>query len=299
MTRELNDTAKKRWIIAAFLGPWLLLFLVFTILPVLAAMALSFTSFNMLQMPRFNGISNYLRLFLDDDVFVIALKNTLLFAIVTGPVGYIMSFVFAWCSNELSPRPLSLLTLALYAPTLCSIVYFIWKFIFDGDSYGFLNGLLLKYSIISQPMYWLTDPTYNVQVMIVVLLWMSAGTGFLTFIAGLQSMNGELFEAGALDGIRNRFQELWFITLPQMKPQLLLGAVFSISGAFAIGAQNAALTGFPSTDYSTHTVLLHIQDYAYTRYEMGYASAITVVLILMQLGCWFIFNKALSHWDTD
>lgn len=284
---------------AVMMAPWLILFLVFTIIPVLAAMVLSFTSFNMLQMPKFVGIGNYLRLLLDDDVFVIALKNTLLFAVITGPIGYLMSFVFAWGINELNPRARTLLTLAFYSPTLCGNVYFIWKFIFDGDSYGLLNSTLMRFGLIKEPVAWLLDPTYNVNIMIVVILWMSAGTGFLTFIAGLQSMDRELYEAGALDGIRNRFQELWYITLPQMKPQLLLGAVFSISGAFSIGAQNAALTGFPSTDYSTHTILLHIQDYGYTRYEMGYASAITVVLFIMMLLCWYVFNKALARWDTD
>lgn len=281
------------------MAPWLCLFGIFILIPVISAMVLSFTNFNMLQMPKFVGISNYLRLLLDDDVFVIALKNTLLFAVITGPIGYLMSFVFAWSINELNPWTRSVMTLAFYSPTLCGNVYFIWKFIFDGDSNGLLNSFLTRFGLIKEPVAWLLDPAYNVNVMIVVILWMSAGTGFLTFIAGLQSMDQELYEAGALDGIRNRFQELWYITLPQMKPQLLLGAVFSISGAFSIGYQNAALTGFPSTDYSTHTILLHIQDYGYTRYEMGYASATTVVLFAMMLLCWYIFNKALARWDMD
>lgn len=290
---------KKSYVTIIMMAPWLILFLIFTVIPVFSAIALSFTSFNMLQFPKYVGLENYLRLFLDDDVFVIALKNTLLLAVITGPIGYLLSFLFAWGINELKPRFRALLTLTFYSPTLCGNIYFMWKFIFDGDSYGLMNSTLLRYGIIHEPVAWLTNPAYNMNIMIVVILWMSAGTGFLTFIAGLQAMDAELYEAGSLDGIRNRFQELWFITLPQMKPQLLLGAVFAISGAFSIGAQNAALTGFPSTDYSTHTIILHILDYGFTRYEMGYASAVSVVLFAMMMLCWYVFNKAIARWNTD
>jgi multiple sugar transport system permease protein len=279
--------------------PYALVFFVFIILPVIASIAFSFTSFNMLQMPKFNGLTNYIRLFLDDDVFTIAVTNTLIFALITGPLGYFLCFVLAWFINELTPKVRAFVTLVFYAPSLAGNVFFIWKFIFSGDIYGIVNSWLISLGIINEPINWLTDPKYGMTVMIVVLLWMSAGAGFLTFIAGLQSMNLELFEAGAIDGIKNRFQELWYITLPQMKPQLLLGAVFTISSAFAVGYQCAALTGFPSTDNSTHTVLLHILDYSLTRFEMGYASAIQVVLFIAMLAVWYLTNKIMSNWGTD
>ena len=281
------------------LAPWAILFLVFILIPVLAAIYFSFTNFDMLNAPKFNGVENYIRLFLDDDVFMIALKNTLILAIVTGPIGYLASFVFAWGINEFRRGARSLLTLCFYAPSLAGNVYFIWTFIFSSDSYGLLNAFLLEYGLIDGPIQWLTDTRYNFGICIIVILWMSAGTGFLTFVAGLQSLNVELAEAGAIDGIRNRFQELFYITLPQMKPQLLLGAVFTISSSFAVGAQCSALTGFPSTDYSTHTIQLHMQDYAFTRYEMGYASAIAIVLFVMMLAYWWLVNKILARWSTD
>lgn len=297
--KTLRERLREGRVSYLMLLPYTLVFFVFIIVPVLISIAFSFTNFNMLQFPRPNGLANYIRLVLDDEVFTIAVTNTLVFALVTGPIGYLLSFVLAWFINELPPRIRAFMTLVFYAPSLAGNVFFIWKFIFSNDIYGIVNSVFIRIGIINEPINWLSDPKYGMAVMIVVLLWMSAGAGFLTFIAGLQSMNHGLFEAGAIDGIKNRFQELWYITLPQMKPQLLLGAVFTISSAFAVGYQCAALTGFPSTDYSTHTVLLHILDYSLTRYEMGYASAIQVLLFAAMLAVWYFTNRLLSNWGTD
>lgn len=279
--------------------PYASVFFLFIIIPVIASIGLSFTNFDMLQMPSFVGLDNYIRLMVDDEVFTIAVTNTLIFALVTGPIGYILSFVLAWFINELSPGLRSVITLVFYTPSMAANAYAIWVYIFSGDMYGLVNSFLIQCGFIDEPIRWLADPQYGMAVVIVVILWMSAGTGFLTFIAGLQGMNLELCEAGAIDGIRNRFQELWYITLPQMKPQLLLGAVMTISSAFAVGYQCQALTGFPSTDYSTHTVLLHILDYSMTRFEMGYASAIQIVLFLAMLAVWYLTNRVMSKWGTD
>lgn len=299
MQRGLGRILRKEGVSYALLAPWMIVFIIFTVIPVLSSIVLSFTNFDMLQIPKFIGVDNYIRLFLDDDVFLIAVKNTLILAVITGPVGYILSFIVAWFINDMGKRLRSFLTLLFYAPTLAGNVYYIWTFIFSNDSYGFLNSRLLQMDFISSPINWLTDPKYDFVVCVVVILWMSMGAGFLAFVAGFQQMNPSLFEAAAIDGLRNRWQELWYVTLPQMTPQLLLGAVLAISGAFAVGYQNAALTGFPSTDYSTHTILLHMLDYGNTRFEIGYASAIAVVLFAMMLLAWYLINKALSRisWD--
>ena len=281
------------------LSTWLIIFTIFTLIPVLSSVVLSFSNYNMLQPAKWIGINNYLRLFLEDDIFIIALKNTILFAVITGPLGYILSFVVAWLINDMGNKTRSLFTLLFYSPTLVGNVYFVWLFIFSGDSYGIVNGFLLKWGLVNEPIQWLSDPKYNMGVVIVVILWMSMGAGFLAFVAGLKQLNNSLFEAAALDGIRNRWQELYYITLPQMVPQLLIGAVLSISGAFAIGNQCSALTGFPSTDYSTHTLVLHILDYGYNRFEMGYASAIAVVLFAIMLITWNIINKGLNRLSGD
>lgn len=278
---------------------WLVAFIIFTLIPVLSSVVLSFTNFNMLQPPRFIGIANYLRLFLEDDVFIIALKNTVIFAVITGPVGYVLSFIVAWLINDFTKGVRSFFTLLFYSPTLAGNVYFVWLFIFSGDSYGIINGFLLKWGFLNEPLQWLTDPEYNMTVVIIVILWLSMGAGFLAFIAGLKQLNNSLFEAAAIDGVKNRWQELFYITLPQMVPQLLIGAVLSISGAFAIGSQCSVLTGFPSTDYSTHTLILHILDFGYYRYEMGYASAVAVVLFTIMVITWNVINKNLNKWAAD
>ena len=276
------------------LAPWLLIFIFFTLIPIVIAAALSFTSYNILQAPVFTGLENYLRLFLDDDVYLTALKNTLIFAVITGPVGYILSFVIAWMINDASSWLRSALTLLFYSPTLTGNVYFIWIFMFSGDSQGLINSKLMALGIVKEPVFWLTDPKYNFWVCVIVMVWMSMGAGFLALVAGFKQLDRSLFEAGAIDGISNRWQELWFVTLPQMVPQLLISAVLSISGAFAVGYQCAALTGFPSTDYSTHTVVLHIQDYGYNRFEMGYASAIAVTLFVVMVLVWNGVSKVVG-----
>lgn len=279
--------------------PFMLLFFMFTILPVLSSVVLSFTSFDMFHMPKFLGADNYIRMFLEDDIFIKALKNTLLFAVITGPVGYILSFVVAWLINELPRSVRSFITLIMYAPSLAGNVFYIWTFIFGGDSKGLINTVLIQSGIISDPIKWLTDTKYSFAVVLIVVIWMSLGAGFLSFVAGFQSLDRSYFEAAAIDGVRNRFQEMYYITFPQMAPQLLFGAVMSISQAFAVGYQSTALTGFPSTDYSTHTLLLHILDYGKTRFEMGYASAVAVVLFLIMMLSWLGINRLLKNYSTD
>ncbi len=281
------------------MAPFMLLFTVFIIIPVVAAIVLSFTDFNMLQMPNFVGVDNYIRLLLKDDIFTKALKNTLVFAVVSGPVGYLMSFVVAWFINELGKGMKNFITLIMYAPTLAGNIYYIWTFIFSSDSKGLLNSTLIQLGLISDPIAWLTNTNYNFTCVMIVIIWSSMGTGFLALVAGFKSLDRSYFEAAAIDGIRNRWQELYFVTLPQMGPQLLFSAVQSISGAFAIGAQCSALTGNPSTNYSTHTILLHMTDYGTTRFEMGYASTIAVVLFIIMLLSWMLINKVLRKFSED
>lgn len=287
---------KKQGASILFLTPFTVFFLMFTIVPILAAIVLSFTYFNMVSAPTFVGFDNYIRLLFNDDVFLIALKNTAIFAMITGPISYVLSFLVAWLINEFNRTVRTILTLIFYLPSLAGNVYFVWTYIFSGDSYGFLNSILLRIGAIYGPMQWLTDTRYMMAVVIVVILWLSLGTGFLSFVAGLQSLNRELYESAAIDGIPNRFAELWYITLPQMGPQLLFGAVMQISTSFAIGYECMNLTGFPSTDYATQTLVLHILDFGQVRFEMGYACAIAVVLFAIMLLMWKVINKVLSKW---
>lgn len=291
--KSLWSEVRKQHTSYIMLSFWFIPFIVFFIVPVLASVVLSFTDFNLLQWPNFVGLDNYLKLFLADDLFLIALENTLVFALITGPVGYLLSFVIAWMINDFGRGVRSFLTLLFYSPVLSGSLYVVWKYIFSEDSYGLLNYWLLELGIANGPIYWLSDVEYNMIPVVVVLIWSSMGAGFLAFVAGFQGLNKDLFEAGSLDGIRNRWQELWYITLPQMGPQLVIGAILSISSAFAVGYQCMELTGFPSTDYSTYTILLQIYDYANVRYEMGYASAVAVVLFVLMIVVWNLINKAI------
>lgn len=280
------------------LSPYFLLFTLFTVVPVLMSIGLSFTRYNMLQAPKFIGFTNYQQLFLEDPVFLIAFKNTLILAIVTGPISYLMAFVFAWLINELPRFWRTLMTLVFYAPSLSGAAVTIWLIIFSGDLYGWLNAYLIKFGILNEPVLWLQTPQYALIILIIVQLWMSLGVGFLSFIAGLQNVDRTLYEAAALDGIRNRWQELWHVTLPQMKPQLLFGAVMQITGSFGIGALSQQLLGFPSTDYSGHTIINHLADHGTIRYELGYASAIATILFLFMIFANKLVQKLIGRVGT-
>jgi len=266
------------------IAPYFILFSLFTILPVLTSVALSFTSFNVLEPPKFIFWDNYIRLFLDDDIFKLAIRNTLIFAVITGPISYFMCLMFAWIINEFKGRTRALLTLVFYAPSISGNAYVVWNLILNGDRYGFLNGFLLKMDWINSAIIWMKTEKYILPMLIIVQLWLSLGTGFLTFIAGLQTVDKTLYEAGAVDGIKNRWQELWYITLPSMKPQLMFGAVMQITQAFAVADISINLAGNPSTNYAGTTIVTHLLDFGSIRYEMGYASAIATVLFIIMVG---------------
>lgn len=305
--KTLNFSAKKEkskntWAIIrkkkvgyAMMLPYLLLFFIFTILPVLSSMIYSLTYFNGFSDMTFSWFANYIRLFVRDDVFLIALKNTLVLALITGPIGYLLCFGIAWSINELSPFARAIMTLIFYAPSISGQVYLIWQILFSGDYYGVINSLLISTGIISEPVQWLTDTRYMMIIVIIVQLWLSLGASFLAFIAGFQGVDKSLYEAAAVDGVRNRFQEAWYITLPIMKPILLFSAVMQITASFSIGAVPIALTGMPSVDYATHTVLIHLIDYGNTRFEIGYASAIAVVLFAMMVGTNRLIQRFLKN----
>jgi multiple sugar transport system permease protein len=276
------------------MAPYFIIFGVFTVIPVLMSVLLSFTYFNMLEPPRWVGWENYARLFVQDDVFLIALKNTFLFAFITGPVSYVACFLFAWLINELPSKLRAVLTLILYAPSIAGNTYLIWQTLFSGDSYGYANSFLIQWGFILEPIQWLQDPRYMLGILMAVQLWLSLGTAFLAFIAGLQNVDRTLYEAGAIDGIRNRWQELWFITLPAMRPQLMFGAVIQITSAFAIAEISIYMIGFPSVDYAAHTIVTHLVDYGTIRFEMGYASAIATILFTIMLGTNLITQKLLK-----
>ena len=274
--------------------PFMVLFFVFTIIPVAASLFVGFTDYNMLEVPNWVGLDNYITLFLDDDLFITALKNTVIFAVLTGPTSFILSFVVAWFINELSPKTRSIVTLIFYAPSISGGAFTIFQYIFASDSYGLVNGWLLKFGFIDSPILFFTDVNYIVPLCVAISLWMSLGTSFLSFVAGLQGIDRAQFEAAAVDGITNRWQELWYVTLPNMKPQLMFGSVMAITGSFGYGAMVTALAGNPSTDYVAYTISHHIEEYGGARMEIGYSSAISFVLFLIMISANMFVAKLLS-----
>ncbi len=276
-------------------APYTILFIIFTVVPVIMSLILSFTNFNLLEFPDFVGWENYMRLFVDDENFITAIKNTLILAIVTGPLGYLASFVFAWLINELRPRLRSFMTLIFYAPSISGSAYLVWKLIFSSDSYGYANAYLIKFGIINEPIQWLSNESYIIWIIMIVQLWLSLGVSFLSFIAGLQSVDKTLYEAGAIDGIRNRWQELWFITLPQMKSQLMFGAVMQITSSLSVADVSTQIAGFPSIEYAGHTIITHLMDYGSLRMEMGYASAIATILFIVMILANALIKKILRR----
>ena len=282
---NIFKTIRKNKFCYLYLAPFFILFGIFVIAPVVMEIILSFTSYNLTQPPQFVGIANYTALFFSDTVFTKATVNTLTMAIVVGPFSYIGALILAWALNELSPKLRTALVFFIYAPSISGNAFIIWQLLFSGDQFGYINSLLLNWGLISEPIYFLFDTKYMMTVVIIVTMWMSMGTQFLSFVAGLQGLDHALFEAGCIDGIRNRWQELWFITLPQLKPQLMFGAVMSITGAFTVGNVGAMLCGNPSTEYAVHTLVNHMTDYATVKYEFGYACAIATLLFLAMIAC--------------
>ena len=279
--RLSNWSTKDRFTLGAMLAPFLIAFVVFMVIPVAASIVLSFFRFDMLGTPEFIGFDNYFRMIMEDKVFGISLKNTLYFAVITGPVGFMLSFILAWFINELGPKARSVLSFLFYSPALMGNVYFIWQIMFSGDSYGYVNSLLISLNVISEPIQWFSNPNYSMTLVILIQLWMSMGVSFLANISGLQNVDPTIYEAAAIDGVKNRWQELWYLTLPSMKNILLFSAVMQIQASFSVSGIATTLTGNPSVNYSTHTIVTHLTDVSGVRYEMGYAAAISVFLFLM------------------
>ena len=276
------------------LSPFFVLFFIFILLPVGASVGLSLFHYDTVSEPHFIGLENYLRMFMDDEAFLTVLKNTILFAVVTGPLGFLLAFLMAWCINEISRGLRTLFSFMLYSPALAGGGYLFWKILFSGDSYGYLNSLLLSFGLITDPTQWLRDPRYITWIVLLVQLWSSMGISFLANLAGLQNVDRDMYEAGTIDGIRNRWQELWYITLPSMRSMLLFSAVMQIAASYSVGAVAKELAGYPSVNNTVDTIIAHLGEVGTVRYEYGYAAAISVFLFALMALTRLIIDRALN-----
>ena len=300
--RKLRESELREEITSyLFLSPYLILFTTFIVIPVILALRLSFTNFDTVNFPKFIGLKNYITLLTTDNTFMqYVLPNTIKFSLIVGPVGYFMSFIMAWVLAQIPHKPRTLFALMLYSPTLTSGVAMtvIWRVLFNGDQTGYLNSLLLNIGWIQEPIQWLQSSEWLMPVMIIVSLWNSMGIGFLSMLAGILNINSEMYEAGYIDGISNRFQEIIYITIPSMKPQMLFAAVMAVVNTFQAGAIGVTLSGSnPTPQYAGQLALNHIEDYGFLRYEMGYASAISVVLLIFIWVCSKVVTKLLGEKD--
>ena len=286
MTRAIRARGPKDQKVAwAFLAPYIILFTMFIIVPVVIAIGLSFTNFNTIQRPDFVGFMNYVNLLTRDAIFMqYVLPNTILFAVIVGPGGYLLSFFLTWCLSQITKRPRTVLALLIYSPSMTSGVAMnvVWRIIFSGEDRGYLNALLLNLGWISEPIKFLQSSAYLMPVMIIVALWSSMGVGFLAMLAGMMNIDESVYEAGEIDGLRNRFQEVFYITIPMMKPQMLFGLVMAVVNTFQVGYIGVSLSGAnPTPQYAGQLIVNLIEDYGFIRYEMGYASAASVVLLVL------------------
>jgi len=301
-SRKLSRSSKDKILtehipMLIMLAPFLIFFFIFTILPILSSIVLSFTSFDMISNPKLIWIENYRRMIVEDQTFSITVRNTLIFAIISGPLGFLLSFVLAWFVNEFEPKTRAVLSFMFYAPSLVGNAYFIWKVAFSGDSYGYINSLLLSLGIITQPIVWLKTEAYLMTIVIIVQLWQSMGVSFLSNISGLQNVSRDMYEAGAIDGIRNRWQELRYITLPAMQPMLLFSAVMQIQASFSASTIMIELAGYPSKGNAVDTIVSLMTDMATVRYELGYACAMSVVLFIMMVAARLLVGKLLKMFE--
>ncbi len=289
-----QSVLKDQWPILLMMLPFFAIFALLTVVPIISSFALSFTSFDMLNPIRAVGIDNYLRMFVSDDAFLTVLKNTLVLVILTGPIGFMLAFLLAWLVNEFTPKVRTLLSFMFYAPSLVGNAYLVWKIFFSGDSYGYLNSFLLNLGLITEPITWLNDTRYLLPIIVVVQLWQSTGISFLSNIAGLQNVSRDLYEAGSIDGIRNRWQELWYITMPSMQHMILFSVVMQIQSSFTISTITTEMAGYPSVGYTVDTIVSHMHDVGNVRFEMGYASAIAVILFIIMATTRIILGKFLD-----
>ena len=277
------------------MAPFLLLFTVFTLAPVFITFVISFTNYNVLETPKFVGWQNYIDLFVHDEIFMKSVSNTLVYAIITGPAGFILAFIMAWILNEMQSTMRAVMTFIVYIPSISGTAFVIWKLIFDGDVYGYANSILMNFGFIDEPVQWLTTEKYILPIIIIVQLWMSMGAGFLAMRAGFSSVDGSLYEAAAVDGIKNRFQELFYITVPAMGPHLMTAAVLQITAMFANSSVSENLVGSPSTNYAGHLIIQHLNDYSSVRFQRGYAAAISVILFIMMISMNKLVLKLLNR----
>jgi len=260
-----------------FLMPAILLLLVFSLIPIFWVIYLGFTDYNVFTAPQWVGIENFQKLF-SDDKFLKALWNTIYYWILVTPAITILSLLLAVLVNQ-KLKGIKLYRLAYYFPILVSVVItaLLWKWMFATD--GLFNYV---FSLIGLgPVPWLTSESTSMISVAIVTVWQGLGYYMLIYLAGLQSVSEELYEAAEMDGA-GYWRKIWNVTIPSMRPIIFFVSVISTMGAFKEFTLMLVMTGGGPINSTTTLVYLVFKE-AFENVNMGYASAISTVLFLLIL----------------
>ena len=277
--RRMHSNPNGYW----FVLPYALLFAVFILAPVVMAVVLSFTNFNAIQFPKFVGFLNYINLITSDDTFMkFVLPNTVKYALIVGVGGYILSFLLAWALANLPKGLRTVFALILYSPSMTTGVAMavLWKILFTGDQTGYINSWLMSIGAIDEPIIWLVNTNYLLPIVIIIGLWSSMGVGFLSILAGLLNVDESLYEAAAIDGVKNRFQEMIYVTIPCMKPQMLFAAVMQIVGAFQNGMISTLLAGNPTPGYAAQLIVNALWTPIFFALELRLVAFVWILILI-------------------
>jgi len=280
-------TASDALYATVMLLPYGIVFCLLIFIPAMLSAVLSFTYFNMIAFPTWRGLQNFVNILTADTVFFQhVLPNTLQFAIMTGPGGFVLSFFLAWLLAQIQAVPRNIIALCLFSPSLGAGLGVIFGPLFSGNQFGLLNAQLLRFNIINQPIQWWNEQQYIMPLGILLTLWGGLGLGFLAMLAGILNVDEQVYEAAYIDGIRNRFQEIIYVTIPLTTPMMLFAAVMAIAGSFNGGLIMVNNAGNPPPGYAGSVIMSHIQDFQ-GRMEHGYAAALAIVLF----GIVWMFGK--------
>lgn len=275
-----------------FLLPNLLGFLAFTLLPVLAALLISFTDWDLLQAPSWVGFANYRRLAVDP-LFLEVLRNTLLYVAGTVPVQMAIALLVAMALSRRLPGTLFFRT-AYFMPVVASTVAvaLVWRWIFHAD-FGLLNSFLF-YIGIDDPPKWLSSTRWALPAIIIMSIWQQIGFSMVLFLAGLQSVPSHLYEAAKIDGAGG-FDRFRYITVPMLSSTTFFVLVISIINSFQVFEQAFIMTGGGPAN-ATNTLVFNIYRYAFQFFQMGYASAMAWVLFAIVFAVTLVQFRMQRQW---
>ena len=290
--RDLTD-GEKREEKEAFmlLSPWILGFLVFTLAPILASLALSFCEYNILLTPKFVAFRNYDMLFTGDPLFWQALKVTGTYTLVGVPLGIVCGYMLAVLLNQ-KVRGLSVYRTIYYLPALVTgvPVALLWMWIFN-PKLGLANALLGYIGIQGPDWFW--SKQWALPTFILTSLW-GVGGGMVVYLAGLQGVPTQLYEAAEIDGA-GRLRRFWHITVPMTTPVIFLNLITGIIGSFQVFTSGYLITGGgPANATLFYVLYLYNQGWKYLR--MGYASALAWILFIVILALTFVMFRFSDRW---